>query len=125
VGNTEGLFGLGSPLLDEKESNPDHPRENAQDIHALAQVRIHEKRWAVFVARAVDRFATWWDACVPATLEGDPCAKLTGDVLCSKKGIDFIGHHGRPIVQLMSRDQLPPLGIRLGTTSYQAMLMCI
>jgi hypothetical protein len=27
--------------------------------------RIREKRWAVYTARAVDRYTKWWDACPP------------------------------------------------------------
>jgi hypothetical protein len=80
------------------------------DLNNLAQVRVREKRWAVFVARAVDRFEKWWDVCVPATLQGAPCEKLTGKALCEQKGIENVAYNGSAIVQLGSRDQLPPLG---------------
>lgn len=115
VGNTENLFGIASPDVDSKsEKVPDPtPEEPGQNPVALAQVRVREKRWAVYVARAVDRFEKWWDACVPATLQGAPCEKLTGNVLCTKKGLDGIAYLGRPIVQLGSKDQLPPLGTNL------------
>lgn len=32
-----------------------------------ARGQIKEKRWAVYTARAVDRFASWWRACIPTT----------------------------------------------------------
>lgn len=36
----------------------------------LARARIREKRWAVYVTKAVDRFMAWWDTCVPVSEEG-------------------------------------------------------
>lgn len=32
-----------------------------------ALIRIREKRWAVYTARAVDRYADWWTHCVPVS----------------------------------------------------------
>jgi hypothetical protein len=111
VGNTDHLFGIESPPSTGKvEKSEKTPLVHGVDLNALAQVRVREKRWAVFVARAVDRFEQWWDACVPATIQGAPCEKLTGKVLCERKGIENIAYMGRPIVQLGSRDHLPPLG---------------
>jgi hypothetical protein len=34
-----------------------------------ALTHIQDKRWAVYVARAVDRFEFWWKSCVPQWLE--------------------------------------------------------
>lgn len=117
IGNTENLFGISSPVLGEKTSQ-NKPQANGQDAHALAEIRVREKRWAVYVARAVDRFAQWWDTCVPATLEGAPCAKLTGADICSKTGIEFTPGFARPIVQLGSKDQLPPIDVIMVWHSY-------
>ncbi|KAN0069638.1 Protein of unknown function (DUF1399) domain containing protein [Elaphomyces granulatus] len=35
-----------------------------QEDQCRALARIKEKRWAVYVARAVDRYITWWNHCV-------------------------------------------------------------
>lgn len=43
--------------------------EFSGDKRNLATARIREKRWAVYVSRAVDRFTAWWDSCVPASEE--------------------------------------------------------
>jgi hypothetical protein len=111
IGNTNNLFGIQSPPSKEKvEKSEKTPLVRGVDLDALAQVRVREKRWAVFVARAVDRFEKWWDACVPATFQGAPCEKLTGKVLCEKKGLEYIAQLGNAIVQLGSRDHLPPIG---------------
>jgi hypothetical protein len=112
VGNTDNLFGINSPPSTEKKDKSEKPPLEVQgvDLNNLAEVRVREKRWAVFVARAVDRFEKWWDVCVPATIQGAPCEKLTGKVLCEKKGIENIAYNGSAIVQLGSRDHLPPLG---------------
>ncbi|KAI9872060.1 MAG: hypothetical protein M1830_002108, partial [Pleopsidium flavum] len=53
IATSEGLFGI-SDRLAILSSKPEE---------ALAKVR--EKRWAVYVARAADRFATWWNTYVP------------------------------------------------------------
>ena len=91
------------------EATPNH-QAKGQDARALAEVRVREKRWAVYVERAVDRFAKWWDACVPATLKSAPCEMLTGEDLCKKRGIDRIAYEGIPIRQLLSKERLPPIG---------------
>jgi len=50
VGYTDGLFGLWDAMC-EKVDEKDR-------VKVLAS--IHEKRWALYVARAVDRFQDWW-----------------------------------------------------------------
>lgn len=35
----------------------------------LTIARIREKRWAVYVSKAVDRSMVWWERCVPASEE--------------------------------------------------------
>lgn len=109
IGNSDDLFGIADLFINDS-GDADSKQPNAQNAQALAQVRVREKRWAVFVTRAVDRFAKWWDACVPATIQGAPCAKLTGEVLTKKKGIEKIAYSGQSIKQLTLKDQLPPLG---------------
>jgi len=94
VGYTDGLFELWDARcekLDEKD-------------RAKALASIHEKRWALYIARAVDRFQDWW-----------------AKVLCSGKHRlewkDMLTDHGpfarftevqSPVSWRM--DMLPPLG---------------
>lgn len=111
IGNTEDLFGIASPVFSSEEAAASEKTETQQqDIKALAEVRVREKRWAVYVARAVSRFEKWWEACVPATLKGAPSQMLSVRDLTSKKGIDKIGFEGVPIRQLASKEYLPPVG---------------
>ncbi|KAM0818606.1 hypothetical protein AB5N19_04418 [Seiridium cardinale] len=51
VGYSDGLWGLWDANYPATPSNPNQ---------ALASVR--EKRWAVFVARALDRYEAWWNS---------------------------------------------------------------
>ncbi|KAJ5520066.1 hypothetical protein N7463_000519 [Penicillium fimorum] len=51
------LFGV----HDNEVRNFSDPRKQVQ-----AAARIREKRWAVYVARAVDRFTVWWQTCLPS-----------------------------------------------------------
>nr|UWK20117.1 hypothetical protein TPOLY_g2 [Trichoderma polysporum] len=37
---------------------------NTQTVTLAGQARIREKRWALFVARAVDRYEAWWNSLV-------------------------------------------------------------
>lgn len=57
IKGTDKLFGI----HDIEAKNFADPRKQAQ-----AAARIQEKRWAVYVARAVDRFTVWWQTCLPS-----------------------------------------------------------
>ncbi|OJZ90546.1 hypothetical protein ASPFODRAFT_56829 [Aspergillus luchuensis CBS 106.47] len=55
VSNNDGLFGL--------HDTDGHQEGDAQvKYHAL----VKEKRWAVYVARAVKRYTNWWFRCLPS-----------------------------------------------------------
>jgi hypothetical protein len=57
IKGTDKLFGI----HDSEAKNFADTRKQAQ-----AAARIREKRWAVYVARAVDRFTVWWQTCLPS-----------------------------------------------------------
>ncbi|KAJ5970608.1 uncharacterized protein N7479_000526 [Penicillium vulpinum] len=57
IRGTDKLFGV----CDSEIRNFPDPRKQSQ-----AAVRIQEKRWAVYVARAVERFTVWWQTCLPS-----------------------------------------------------------
>jgi len=105
--NRDGLFGISSPQSSESE-------EGAQK-----SLRVCEKRWAIYVNRAVDRFTRWYEACVPATVGSGPCGgKLTQDVLTTQEGIQDIAEAGQPIAMLMTKDRMPPLDVLMVWHAY-------
>ncbi|KAM0521306.1 hypothetical protein ACHAPE_002784 [Trichoderma viride] len=70
AGYTDGLWNLwndrGKWALDDLRADADWStirmleKTNAKTVTAAGHSRIREKRWALFVARAVDRYETWW-----------------------------------------------------------------
>lgn len=55
VSSQDGLFGI----LDSEAQKLSGGTQNE------ARAKLREKRWAVYTSRAVKRFSTWWDKCVP------------------------------------------------------------
>lgn len=116
IGNTDDIFGIPSPDFGGITATSG----SSQNDQALAQIKVREKRWAVYVARAVDRFYEWWDKCVPTTLEGSPYHKLTTKDLCTIS-FDQLPTKGKPIRQLGSKDYLPPLGPSFTNTLFRCL----
>lgn len=58
IGSTDGLFGI-----NDKTVLDTGPQPNDQAPELLA--KLAEKRWAIYVARAVDRFESWLHSVVP------------------------------------------------------------
>jgi hypothetical protein len=96
IGYTDGLFGLWDARCEILEGQ--------KRDEALAKTR--EKRWSLFVARAVERFEDWW-LTVLVPMEG-------GERLKSKQMLDNYSpfaqftDRGRPHHWMI--DRLPPLG---------------
>ncbi|KAJ5574301.1 uncharacterized protein N7459_008728 [Penicillium hispanicum] len=63
VSNDDGMFGLF-----------DSDADRFPDSLNQARARIREKRWAVYTARAVDRYTKWWFTCLPMSR---PCVTTT------------------------------------------------
>ncbi len=57
IGSTDGLFGINNSVV------TSHAPEGDQAAELLAKVA--ERRWAVYLARAVDRFDAWLHALLP------------------------------------------------------------
>ena len=51
----DGLFGISDAFV---------PGDETKEQQAEILMKIREKRWAVFVAKAAQRFEAWWTACV-------------------------------------------------------------
>ena len=70
VGYTDGLFGISDSLAAAEAQTvelPKTPNASKLDKEAavlerekLALSRVREKRWALYLARAVDRYEKWW-----------------------------------------------------------------
>lgn len=56
IGKSDSLFGIDNKEI-ERFSDPNTMNE--------AAAVLSEKRWAVYVTRAVERFTVWWQKCVP------------------------------------------------------------
>lgn len=96
IGYADGLW----EIFDSRAATPqgDAVEKDADPKQALA--RLREKRWALYVARAVDRYEAWWD-----TMVGEP---LTEDHMkdpASPKYIRFVDSQ-----DTMKWGVLPPLG---------------
>src|SRR5207249_2560071 len=104
VGYKDGLFGISDSFVPDFGSAPS---EKATDTTNAALAKIREKRWAIYVARAADRFQAWWKHCVPKTSSGLPSQRLRQGDLNSKK-YEERPNNGTPL--FFSKDNLPPLG---------------
>lgn len=112
VGLTDGLWGLwdarAGPANRPPEKEKDAPESTVQErikdqtLQALSNIR--EKRWALFVARAVDRYEAWWKS-----LPGRPLSERDMDELGSVAYANFPTSLNRPME--WTEDMLPPLGM--------------
>lgn len=108
VGYTDGLWGLwdsragveAEAVFDEIKQTGMVPESKEVDKEMLALSKIREKRWAIYVARAVDRYETWWKS-----LRGDMLQEEEMSLLAGDRYIDFTSRG-----DLMVWTSLPPLG---------------
>ncbi|KFY23177.1 hypothetical protein V493_06031 [Pseudogymnoascus sp. VKM F-4281 (FW-2241)] len=131
VAYTDGAFGLfdcRAPGTEESVAG-DQPA-TIKRLEALAQIR--EKRWALYVARAADRFESWWTR-VLMPMDKVFCNSLglsrgvsrlrtydLSDITSWNKFVDdpelnkFVNHSAtgwKPIRWVWTRDMLPPLDV--------------
>lgn len=80
VGYTDGLWNIWDSRADlDVELSPDDlealgargEKRLPDDERKLKLSKIREKRWALFVARAVDRYESWWSSLPQAMLRED------------------------------------------------------
>ncbi|KAK4223575.1 hypothetical protein QBC38DRAFT_45740 [Podospora fimiseda] len=121
VGYTDGLFGLWDSLagpIDElvPPGSPDTKKEKGvtvgDELQKILRDRIfsnlslmREKRWALYVARAVDRYETWWK-----TLPGKPLTEFDMETPGSTTYADFPSD----VPMLLfgwNEENLPPLDV--------------
>lgn len=97
ISHTDGLFGL---------DDSDIPKSLApNDVQELRD-KLAQKRWAVYLTRAVDRFARWWTVALPSRIQD--FFKMTEWGWADPSD----GILSRPVTATctFTRDNLPPLG---------------
>jgi hypothetical protein len=97
VGYTDGLFNLWDAkceLLDNRDET-------------LAKMR--EKRWVLYVARAVERFEDWWLQ-VLCNMEEGQATRLEGKEMRANV-MEFMEFTKRGRVQRWTTSMLPPIGM--------------
>lgn len=91
ISSDDGLFGIF-----------DSEADRFPDLLNEARARIREKRWAVYVARAVHRYTTWWSVGLPRSRQmatiGDLESANYGDIVRCDTLVAW------------SPENLPPLG---------------
>lgn len=95
IGYSDGLFGIYDSYVLREDGNPRHP---SGEDSTLLLAKLRERRWGLYVARAVDRFEVWWDRVV-RFMEPRPAYGR------SKAG--FVSH-GKALN--WPENKLPPLG---------------
>ena len=111
ISEQDGLFGIEdeSAALFPLPANGSVPKE-----HVL--IKIREKRWAVYVTRAVDRFYKWWDICVPRYAVGTGHdGHLTMPDMLGGLQVGIL-KKGRPLS--WSEDKMPPLDVLMVLHSF-------
>jgi hypothetical protein len=91
ISSDDGLFDIYDA---EAERFPDSLNE--------ARARIREKRWAVYTARAVDRYTEWWSHGLPGSR---PMATIN-----DLESIDYENIINCGTIVAWSTENLPPLG---------------
>lgn len=97
IGYTDGLWGLWDRKAESdhkisidfhKETQPagvaspasETKKRTTDDEIKIRLSRIREKRWALFVARAVDRYEAWWATLPKEMLREEHMAKNSGSI---------------------------------------------
>jgi hypothetical protein len=91
ISSEDGLFGI-------KDADADRFPESINE----ARARIREKRWAVYTARAVDRYTTWWATGLPRSRQ-NAC-------LSDVESADYEDIINPKTLVAWSPDNLPPIG---------------
>ena len=94
IGTADGLYGIQDDFASALDVEP--------RTEALAKMR--EKRWAVFVTRAVDRFEVYWKNCIQPDA---PMLRQVPDLNAPSFEDDFASK----VVLQFNADNLPPLGM--------------
>ncbi|KAM0719262.1 hypothetical protein Q7P37_005167 [Cladosporium fusiforme] len=111
ISSMDGLFGIDNArILDLARSSSLENNEKADDLLP----KLAEKRWAVYVARAVDRFNAWMSAFAP--VESLPnMAELVRD---GTAGLIVEPHYVKQSLPPIERANLPPIDVLMVWHAY-------
>ncbi|KAI9821079.1 MAG: hypothetical protein M1827_003813 [Pycnora praestabilis] len=102
VGTNDGLFDVSNSVVQKGDQ--------------YSMVKVAEKRWSIYVARAVDRFERWWTTAIPRTKDGVSRNYLTLAELNRDRGFEKSILRAKPL-KLTSND-LPPLDVLMVWHAY-------
>ena len=91
VATNDGLFGIKDEFA---------PPGLSEQKHAETLLKIREKRWAIYVAKAAGRFEKWWRVCV------EPGAEMLWPRVYGTNYFDQNRHD-----RVIDKGTLPPLGM--------------
>ncbi|KAL1894078.1 hypothetical protein Cpir12675_003862 [Ceratocystis pirilliformis] len=117
IGYTDGLWGIcdshAPKFLDvrPKRDETDQKRPWTSDVensqtqrHKASLSLLREKRWSVYLARAVGRYEAWWNSM--------PKKHLTTDIMISKDGDSYYSRFPQQKDALVwTSDDMPPLDV--------------
>lgn len=95
VATTDGLFGIKDSLV---------PESASEALRAELLLKIREKRWAVYVVKAVSRFETWWKTSV------EPGGLMLRQSEINQRFPYVINGDGEKDQLTFTAENLPPLG---------------
>jgi hypothetical protein len=102
IGTTDDLFGI-------KDVDVNYFRTKNEDEKNQVSSQIREKRWAIYVTKAVERFTVWWQKCVPISGVGSNRGAVTlDDIERSHRFNQVTGHQ---VMIRWNADTMPPLGL--------------
>lgn len=105
--DSQFLSFLSSPSTEKKDIPEPNIQERMQSQTLAALSKIREKRWALFVAQAVDRYEVWWKS-LTVSLKARP---LTEDDMRLPSSPSYRVFTSGPSARLCwSEETLPPLG---------------
>ncbi|MCJ1463096.1 hypothetical protein MMC07_001701 [Pseudocyphellaria aurata] len=96
IATSDGLFGIKDNVV---------PADRSPQDQAAVLLKLREKRWAVYVAKAASRFETWWEKCI----QPDSRMLRQGDIAPDPRQTDDEARGGQ--VLPFTRDNLPPLDV--------------
>lgn len=105
VGYTDGLWGLWDSCAGPLDQSAQSVERKMQDQQLQILSQLREKRWALFVARAVERYRAWW-----TLFGGRPLREEDMMVQNSTAYVEFPGSVGSEEIE-WREEMLPPLGL--------------
>jgi uncharacterized membrane protein YgcG len=104
IASSDGLFGVTNEFIVGADIS------DSDKAELLA--KIGEKRWAIFVTRAVDRFSTWWNQILGPLSDACTTERVQNDL-----GLRLSDRLGAPSISIAA-ETLPPLDVLMVWHSY-------